>query len=115
MPALLPLPLQALVPPPPTLTPAIPSPSLQARCSVIAAANPVGGRYDPSRTFAENVELSDPILSRCGKCEDGWGEKGDCRMASAMLSSFYTPSRLGGGGTFCESGAWVPRFCSLTR
>jgi DNA replication licensing factor MCM2 len=38
--------------------------SLQARCSVVAAANPVGGRYDPSRTFAENVELSDPILSR---------------------------------------------------
>ncbi len=38
--------------------------SLQARCSVIAAANPVGGRYDPSKTFAENVELSDPILSR---------------------------------------------------
>uniref|UniRef100_A0A7S0WTV5 DNA replication licensing factor MCM2 n=1 Tax=Chlamydomonas leiostraca TaxID=1034604 RepID=A0A7S0WTV5_9CHLO len=37
---------------------------LQARCSVIAAANPVGGRYDPARTFAENVELSDPILSR---------------------------------------------------
>lgn len=37
---------------------------LQARCSVIAAANPVGGRYDASRTFAENVELTDPILSR---------------------------------------------------
>ncbi len=37
---------------------------LQARCAVIAAANPIGGRYDPSRTLAENVELSDPILSR---------------------------------------------------
>ena len=37
---------------------------LQARCSVIAAANPIGGRYDSSRTFAENVELTDPILSR---------------------------------------------------
>ncbi|KAG2490802.1 hypothetical protein HYH03_010724 [Edaphochlamys debaryana] len=37
---------------------------LQARCAVIAAANPVGGRYDPSKTLAENVELSDPILSR---------------------------------------------------
>ncbi len=37
---------------------------LQARCSVIAAANPDGGRYDSSRTFAENVSLSDPILSR---------------------------------------------------
>ena len=38
--------------------------SLQARCSVIAAANPEGGRYDASRTFAENVALPDPILSR---------------------------------------------------
>ena len=38
--------------------------SLQARCSVIAAANPDGGRYDASRTFAENVALPDPILSR---------------------------------------------------
>jgi len=38
--------------------------SLQARCSVIAAANPIGGRYDSSSTFAENVELTDPILQR---------------------------------------------------
>mmetsp|Transcript_20268 Transcript_20268/g.30745 ORF Transcript_20268/g.30745 Transcript_20268/m.30745 type:complete len:1005 (+) Transcript_20268:228-3242(+) len=38
--------------------------SLQARCSVIAAANPIGGRYDSSCSFAENVELTDPILQR---------------------------------------------------
>lgn len=38
--------------------------SLHARCTVIAAANPIGGRYDPSRTFAENVDLTEPILSR---------------------------------------------------
>lgn len=38
--------------------------SLQARCSVIAAANPIGGRYDARRTFAENVELTDPIIQR---------------------------------------------------
>ncbi|BES93672.1 DNA replication licensing factor [Nesidiocoris tenuis] len=38
--------------------------SLQARCSVIAAANPIGGRYDPAMTFSENVNLSEPIMSR---------------------------------------------------
>jgi DNA replication licensing factor MCM2 len=38
--------------------------SLQARCSVIAAANPVGGRYDASKSFADNVELTEPILTR---------------------------------------------------
>ncbi|CAN6483836.1 unnamed protein product [Victoria cruziana] len=38
--------------------------SLQARCSVIAAANPVGGRYDSSKSFNQNVELTDPIISR---------------------------------------------------
>lgn len=38
--------------------------SLQARCTVIAAANPIAGNYDASRTFAENVDLSEPILSR---------------------------------------------------
>ncbi|XP_075852059.1 DNA replication licensing factor MCM2 [Microcebus murinus] len=38
--------------------------SLQARCTVIAAANPIGGRYDPSLTFAENVDLTEPIISR---------------------------------------------------
>ncbi|XP_026190494.1 DNA replication licensing factor mcm2 [Cyclospora cayetanensis] len=38
--------------------------TLRARCSVIAAANPKFGRYIPSYTFKENVDLSDPILSR---------------------------------------------------
>ena len=38
--------------------------SLQARCSVIAAANPVRGRYNSSVPFSQNVALSDPILSR---------------------------------------------------
>jgi len=38
--------------------------TLQARCSIIAAANPIGGRYDAQHTFAENVELTDPILQR---------------------------------------------------
>ena len=38
--------------------------TLKARCSVIAAANPIGGRYDPTMTFSDNVDLTEPILSR---------------------------------------------------
>ena len=38
--------------------------SLQARCTVFAAANPVRGRYDPRIPFNMNVELTEPILSR---------------------------------------------------
>merc|ERR1712060_284918 len=37
---------------------------LPARCAVIAAANPVKGRYDTALAFADNVDLSEPILSR---------------------------------------------------
>ncbi|EPS43309.1 hypothetical protein H072_2725 [Dactylellina haptotyla CBS 200.50] len=38
--------------------------TLQARCSIIAAANPIGGRYNSTIPFAQNVELTEPILSR---------------------------------------------------
>ena len=38
--------------------------SLQARCAVIAAANPIGGRYDIGLTFSQNVDLTEPIISR---------------------------------------------------
>lgn len=39
---------------------------IKARCSVIAAANPVKGRYDPSIPFSQNVQLTEPVLSRFG-------------------------------------------------
>lgn len=38
--------------------------TLKARCGVIAAANPIGGNYDNSMTFQEQVDLTEPILSR---------------------------------------------------
>ena len=38
--------------------------TLQARCAIIAAANPIRGKYNPTIPFAQNVELTEPILSR---------------------------------------------------
>ena len=38
--------------------------TLSARTSILAAANPVGGHYDRSKTVSENLKMSDPLLSR---------------------------------------------------
>jgi DNA replication licensing factor MCM2 len=64
--------------------------SLQARCAVIAAANPIGGRYDSSCTLAENVELTDPILQRFDilcVLQDTVDPVADERLASFVVGS----------------------------
>jgi len=38
--------------------------TLHARTSILAAANPIGGRYDRSKSLKQNVNLSAPIMSR---------------------------------------------------
>ena len=38
--------------------------TLNARASVLAAANPVHGRYDKGRTLKANIDMSAPIMSR---------------------------------------------------
>lgn len=38
--------------------------TLHARCAVVAAANPQGGRYNSSVPFSHNVQLTEPVLSR---------------------------------------------------
>ena len=38
--------------------------TLNARASILAAANPINGRYDRSRSLRFNVDISPPIMSR---------------------------------------------------
>jgi DNA replication licensing factor MCM2 len=38
--------------------------TLHARCAIVAAANPIGGRYNSTIPFSQNVQLTEPILSR---------------------------------------------------
>lgn len=38
--------------------------TLNARTSILAAANPIAGRYDRSRSLQQNIQLSAPIMSR---------------------------------------------------
>lgn len=64
--------------------------SLQARCAVIAASNPIGGRYNPRNTFAQNVELTEPIISRFDiicVVRDEVNEFNDATLAKFVLRS----------------------------
>merc|ERR1739838_326982 len=38
--------------------------TLNARTSILAAANPIGGRYDRTKSLRKNIALSPPIMSR---------------------------------------------------
>ena len=67
--------------------------SLQARCSVIAAANPIKGRYDNQLTFSDNVDLTDPILSRfdiLSVVKDEIDIKIDDALATFVINSHIT-------------------------
>lgn len=38
--------------------------TLNARTSILAAANPIGGRYDRRKTLRQNISMTAPIMSR---------------------------------------------------
>lgn len=61
---------------------------LQARCAVIAAANPIGGKYDVRLPFSQNVMLEDPIISRFDclcVVRDLVEEENDSRLAKFIV------------------------------
>lgn len=38
--------------------------TLNARTSILAAANPIGGRYDRTKTLKQNISITAPLMSR---------------------------------------------------
>lgn len=63
--------------------------TLNARTSILAAANPIGGRYDRGRTLKQNLTMSAPIMSRfdlffvvLDECE----EAADTNVAKFIIS-----------------------------
>ncbi|KAI0206996.1 MCM-domain-containing protein [Astrocystis sublimbata] len=78
--------------------------TLQARCGIIAAANPIGGRYNSTIPFSANVELTEPILSRFDilcVVRDTVDPSEDERLARFIVGSHSRshPSTQGGAET----------------
>jgi DNA replication licensing factor MCM2 len=64
--------------------------NLKARCAVIAAANPISGRYVSTQAFQEQVNLPETILSRFDclcVVKDTVDREADRRMANFVLTS----------------------------
>ncbi|KFG26512.1 uncharacterized protein NESG_00660 [Nematocida ausubeli] len=78
--------------------------SLQARCAIIAAANPIRGKYNSSFTFQQNVNLSDPIISRFDVIcvlQDILDREKDKKLAEFIVTSHRVS---GGSGVMGVSG-----------
>ena len=66
--------------------------TLKARCAVIAAANPISGRYNASVPLSDNVELTDAILSRFDLLcvvRDVVEREADERLAAFVVRSHF--------------------------
>jgi DNA replication licensing factor MCM2 len=74
--------------------------TLHARCSIVAAANPVGGRYNSTIPFSQNVDLTEPILSRFDilcVVRDTVDPAEDERLANFVVESHGRAAALGNG------------------
>ncbi|VEU19705.1 DEKNAAC100300 [Brettanomyces naardenensis] len=63
--------------------------TLNARASILAAANPIGGRYNPKHSLRSNLTLSAPIMSRFDLffvVLDECNEKIDTQLANHIVN-----------------------------
>jgi DNA replication licensing factor MCM6 len=70
--------------------------TLNARTSILAAANPIGGRYDKTKSLRQNVALSPPIMSRFDLffvILDEPDEQRDYQLAKYILNAHRNPEQ----------------------
>ncbi|CAL1537556.1 unnamed protein product, partial [Lymnaea stagnalis] len=70
--------------------------SLPARCSILAAANPVGGHYNKAKTVSENLKMGSALLSRFDLVFimlDKPDEEMDCVLSEYVMSLHAGTSR----------------------
>jgi len=80
--------------------------TLQARCAIVAAANPIGGRYNSTVPFSQNVELTEPILSRFDilcVVRDTVDPTEDERLAKFVVESHDKASKAADGSSSQET------------
>ncbi|KAI9183313.1 MCM DNA helicase complex subunit [Blastocladiella emersonii ATCC 22665] len=92
--------------------------SLHARCAIIAAANPLRGRYNTQIPFSQNVDLTEPILSRFDVLcvvKDRVDPELDDMLAEFVVSSHMrshpdvTPEELAGITTRTDDATIIPQ------
>lgn len=74
--------------------------TLNARCSVLAAANPVESKYNPGRSIVENLALPPTLLSRFDVIYlllDSISAEDDQRLGRHIVGLYTTPSEDGQG------------------
>lgn len=68
--------------------------TLNARTSILASANPVESRYDPTKSVSDNINLPPTLLSRCDLIYvilDVPQEERDRALAKHITALFFTP------------------------
>ncbi|XP_076347300.1 DNA helicase MCM8-like isoform X2 [Tachypleus tridentatus] len=74
--------------------------SLPARTSILAAANPVGGHYNKSKTVSENLKMGSPLLSRFDLVFillDKPDEELDSKLSEHVMALHAGRAKEGGG------------------
>merc|ERR1719192_2038321 len=68
--------------------------TLNARTSILAAANPIESRYNPQKSVVENVDLPPTLMSRFDLIYlvlDQPNEQLDRKLANHLVSLYYSP------------------------